>query len=208
MDGTDLGVDAHVDSAVDSNDGGTDAGLQACGNRYCSRGQHCCATCPGESDVCIPETYNCPVADEYDCQPIDCPEAMDVDNASVGECETVLGYWWAGLECLPLTGCSCVGDICEELFSTLDECDSTHSGCDLCGTVSNVACADGSFCRFTGPIDRCVPLADLWGRCVPIPDTCDPGSDPVCACDGSTYSNPCVARMALQTLDHLGPCEP
>ena len=43
---------------------------------------------------------------------------------------------------------------------------------------------------------------------MPIPDSCDAVSEPVCACDGMTYDNPCLARAAQQTVDHLGACEP
>lgn len=197
----DIGSDA--DASADS---GWDAEVQACGDATCGEGERCCSTCPGEPDVCVPVAFDCPVADEFDCMISVCPAETDVTGASVGDCESVLGYHWEGIRCVPLTGCSCVGDVCAELFASMEECEGAHGECRLCGTVLEVPCEATEFCRYTGPIDRCTFLPDLWGICVPMPDSCDAELSPVCACDGTTYDNPCLARAARQTVDYLGPC--
>lgn len=210
----DMGTDAHTDSSVvPPDDAGldadaADAGGQACGSATCGAGEHCCATCPGEPDVCIPQNFDCPVADEFDCLPRDCPAATDVSGAAVGNCDTILGYSWGGSGCVPLWGCSCTGDVCQDLFATYADCAAAHSDCPLCGTLWEIPCEATEYCRHTGPITRCQFLTHLWGLCVPIPDSCDAVSEPVCACDGMTYDNPCLARAAQQTVDHLGACEP
>ena len=112
------------------------------------------------------------------------------------------------MECLPLLGCSCTGAVCSELFATKAACDAAYSDCPLCGTVTHIECSEGEFCRRTGVLGRCTLLADHWGRCVPVPLSCEAEQAPVCACDGVTYDNPCLARQAQQTVEHRGPCQP
>ena len=48
--------------------------------------------------------------------------------------------------------------------------------------------------------------ADLPGECKPVPVACLDVSRPVCGCDGETYENDCVRRMAGAQLDHDGAC--
>ncbi|MBK8587702.1 MAG: hypothetical protein IPN77_01025 [Sandaracinaceae bacterium] len=221
--GADLGADAQVDSAAPPDDAGpdagdageavddagADAGEEACGGTTCDADEHCCATCPGESDVCVSDVYDgCPIADEFDCAPFDCAPAMDVSDAAVGDCDAILGYWWNGVDCRSLSGCSCSGDVCGDLFANDEDCEAAHSACSLCGTVWHVLCDEGEYCRFRGAFDPCDPVTDQHGTCVPIPTSCDAVSEPVCACDGVTYDNPCLVRAAQQTLEHRGACAP
>ncbi len=78
--------------------------------------------------------------------------------------------------------------------------------------------------NFTGPLPPCPPecidnseceademcLTDgdcgTPGECVLKPDICPAIFDPVCGCDGQTYSNACEARKAGVNIDHEGPC--
>jgi len=112
------------------------------------------------------------------------------------------------MECLPLLGCSCSGAVCSELFATKAGCDAAHSDCPLCGTVMEIECGEGEFCRPIGVLGRCTFLDELWGICVPVPESCEVEHSPVCACDGVTYENPCLARAAQQTLASRGACQP
>lgn len=209
----DVGVDAHVDASTETQeDAGTDAGdtrREPCGETTCSPSEHCCPLCPGES-ACVPNAYaGCPVADDFDCRARDCSAGADLSAVDVGDCDTILGYWWDGTECRSLSGCACTSAGCEELFATNVACRAALSGCVTCGTVDHVQCGEGEYCRKRGTFSPCGPIiADQHGTCVPIPESCDPMSEPVCGCDGTTYDNPCLVRAAAELIDHRGACEP
>jgi hypothetical protein len=223
--GADLGADAQVDSAAPPDDvgpdagdageplddAGADAGGEACGGTTCGADEHCCALCAGDADdVCVPNWYvGCPVADDFDCQPHDCTPDTDPSGAAVGDCDAILGYWWNGTDCRSLSGCSCSGAACAGLLATEEACRAAHSGCFICRTIAGIPCGEGEYCRMRGLLAPCGPIIpDQHGTCVPIPTSCDAVSEPVCACDGMTYDNPCLARAAQQTLEHRGACAP
>ena len=50
--------------------------------------------------------------------------------------------------------------------------------------------------------------ADVPGVCKAVPEACLDVEQPVCGCDGATYSNDCFRRMAGAQLDHAGACTP
>jgi hypothetical protein len=84
-------------------------------------------------------------------------------------------------------GSSCDGNTCPQ----------------ICGGITGIPCDDGEYCRFApGTCD----IADNQGVCAPVPQGCPDVWDPVCGCDGVTYSNACEAAMAGQSIDHLGEC--
>lgn len=74
-----------------------------------------------------------------------------------------------------------------------------------CGTLLGIPCGEGEFCEM--PDDTC-SSADLGGICVAIPEVCTEQYEPVCGCDGVTYSNDCKRRGALVAKDHDGACSP
>lgn len=72
-----------------------------------------------------------------------------------------------------------------------------------CGTFQGLACPEGEVCEL--PAGQC-QVADLGGSCVPRPDFCTQDYDPVCGCDGVTYSNDCARLMAGAQKSHDGAC--
>lgn len=70
----------------------------------------------------------------------------------------------------------------------------------LCGGAYSRECGDGYFCRFT---TGCGTVA----RCTRRPKTCDDVFEPVCGCDGTTYSNECAAYAAGVAVRDPGPCD-
>lgn len=81
-----------------------------------------------------------------------------------------------------------------------------HEGecAQICGTIVGLPCPEGKFCDL--PPGICLG-ADLQGVCEPIPEACEEIFEPVCGCDGVTYSNDCFRKMAQVQKDHDGECE-
>ncbi len=70
-----------------------------------------------------------------------------------------------------------------------------------CAGFSGGLCSEGQFCDEP----RC-GNSDIPGVCVDIPEVCPEIFDPVCGCDGTTYSNDCFRIMAQVQLQHQGEC--
>lgn len=68
------------------------------------------------------------------------------------------------------------------------------------GCIDNNDCQGGEYCtKTTGNCDE-------TGACADIPASCLPVWDPVCGCDGVTYSNACYAALAGENVDYDGEC--
>jgi len=72
----------------------------------------------------------------------------------------------------------------------------------LCGGIGGVPCGAGEFCELPDGFCCC----DFEGTCSVIPGGCPAIYDPVCGCDGATYSNRCEASRAAVSVDHVGAC--
>lgn len=105
---------------------------------------------------------------------------------------------------MPVCGCDGVtyGNSCEAAAAgqSIDHLGPCEQVCD---GFAGIPCDKGEFCLH--PVGSC-NVADGQGVCVPIPDACPENYDPVCGCDGVTYSNTCFAIQAGAQIDHDGEC--
>lgn len=78
---------------------------------------------------------------------------------------------------------------------------------EACGGEANVSCADGLVCDMNETDGQSCGAEGRSGRCVQKPEMCAEFFDPVCGCDGKTYSNDCHRLMADVARDRKGACE-
>jgi hypothetical protein len=67
------------------------------------------------------------------------------------------------------------------------------------GCTSNAECQEGQYCERSHG-------CGAPGNCAPRPDFCVQVFEPVCGCDGNTYSNACIAAMNGVNVQHPGRC--
>lgn len=73
-----------------------------------------------------------------------------------------------------------------------------------CGSRGLPPCPDGQFCDF--PAGSECGATDGGGKCAAKPEVCAQNYDPICGCDGVTYSNACAAAGKGVSVSHAGPC--
>ncbi len=147
----------------------------------------------GQGEFCnFPIEAICGAADQTGiCQPI--PEVCTDEFNPVCGCD---GQTY---------GNACAASAAGTSVSSLGECEQPPAG-NACGGLLGLSCAEGQFCDF--PLDAICGAADATGVCEVIPQACTREFNPVCGCDGVTYSNGCIARSEGVSVASLGECAP
>lgn len=130
-----------------------------------------------------------------------------------GDCANILG---GHCMTIPLpTSCSPGFDpVCGcDAVTYVNACLATAAGVGMIATgpcpgdltcgAGGPACAAGNLCKRPNGV-----CGDVAGTCTPIPTNCPAIVEPVCGCNGTTYSNACVAETAGVTVANDGPCVP
>jgi len=166
-------------------------------------GQHCgCASGTCTTPTQDPNVHICP---QICVQACNCPDGTlwDDNNGCV-----------TPDQCPCLGGVSCDGFSCTDTKNDAQNCGACGKACAagqsctngqcLTSCTTNSDCGQLQYC--STPEGQCGARGVCAGRGINV--LCTTLYQPVCGCDGKTYSNGCQAMKAGAALDHDGICQP
>ena len=125
-------------------------------------------------------------------------DKADGDCLGEGECTTrptICTHHWD-----PVCGCDGV-TYSNECYANANGQSILHTGeCVPPPCLHNSQCQPEEFCA------KVVGACDSAGACQERPEVCLAVWDPVCGCDGRTYSNWCYAARAGENVEYYGEC--
>jgi len=92
----------------------------------------------------------------------------------------------------------------------LSECAAHANGVNVASEGVCETCTDNDDCPeglYDYNCEKAVGDCEGEGTCVKSPDSCEPGEDPVCGCQGETYGNECLAHQDGDNVFRKGTCE-
>jgi hypothetical protein len=104
-------------------------------------------------------------------------------------------------------GQSCVASVCQTTpdQNNTNNTNNTNNVPGACGGFAGLTCETDQWCDYGGVDGQC-GAADQLGTCVQRPETCTADFNPVCGCDGQTYSNACTAHASGVDIIANGEC--